>query len=93
MISEVLRELRVIRATRYNEDYIRKSGVTCPKTHRVERIHGFGQTLDFFFPDEMDPTVVIEAKLTRDDGTARDKWQGSRNWRPSGINMWQKAPE
>lgn len=55
------------------EDHLRKSGVTYRKTQRAERIPGFGQAPDFCIPDEMNPAVVIEAKLTSDDGTARDK--------------------
>jgi hypothetical protein len=55
------------------EDYLRKSGVTYRKTQRAERIPGFGQAPDFCIPDEIHPAVVIEAKLTSDDGTARDK--------------------
>ena len=43
------------------------------KTKRAERIQGFDQTPDFIVPDEFSPAVVIEAKLTEDDGTARDK--------------------
>ena len=33
----------------------------------------FDQTPDFIVPDEFNPQIVIEAKLTEDDGTARDK--------------------
>lgn len=55
------------------EDHLRKNGVTYRKTQRAERIPGFGQAPDFCIPDEKDPAVVIEAKLTSDDGTARDK--------------------
>jgi hypothetical protein len=43
------------------------------KTKRAERIAGFDQTPDFIVPDEFNPQVIIEAKLTEDDGTARDK--------------------
>jgi hypothetical protein len=43
------------------------------KTKRAERITGFDQAPDFIIPDEFNPAVVIEAKLTEDDGTARDK--------------------
>lgn len=43
------------------------------KTGRAERIPGFEQAPDFFSPDELSPTVIIEAKITGDDGTARDK--------------------
>ena len=42
-------------------------------TKRAERIPGFDQTPDFIVPDEFTPVAVIEAKLTEDDGTARDK--------------------
>jgi hypothetical protein len=55
------------------EDRLRKSGVTYRKTQRAERIPGFGQAPDFCVPDEINPAVVIEAKITSDDGTARDK--------------------
>jgi hypothetical protein len=55
------------------EDQLRKSGVTYRKTQRAERIPGFGQAPDFCIPDELNPAVIIEAKLTSDDGTARDK--------------------
>lgn len=34
---------------------------------------GFDQAPDFIVPDEFSPQVVIEAKITEDDGTARDK--------------------
>ena len=39
----------------------------------AEHIAGFDQTPDFIIPDEFTPVAVIEAKLTEDDGTARDK--------------------
>ena len=42
-------------------------------TKRAERIPGFDQAPDFIVPDEFTPVAVIEAKLTEDDGTARDK--------------------
>ena len=34
---------------------------------------GFEQAPDFFVPTEYAPAVIIEAKITGDDGTARDK--------------------
>lgn len=34
---------------------------------------GFDQTPDLIVPSEFNPQVIIEAKLTEDDGTARDK--------------------
>jgi hypothetical protein len=43
------------------------------KTKRAERVPGFEQAPDFFIPDELSPSVIIEAKITGDDGTARDK--------------------
>lgn len=55
------------------EDELTKAGVTFRKTKRAERIPGFDQAPDFIVPDEFNPCVVIEAKLTEDDGTARDK--------------------
>jgi hypothetical protein len=55
------------------EDVLSKVGVSYRKTKRAERITGFDQAPDFIIPDEFNPAVVIEAKLTEDDGTARDK--------------------
>jgi hypothetical protein len=55
------------------EKELSQAGVTFRKTKRAERIVGFAQAPDFIVPDEFDPQVVIEAKLTEDDGTARDK--------------------
>jgi hypothetical protein len=55
------------------EDVLSRRGVSYRKTKRAERIMGFDQAPDFIVPDEFNPAVVIEAKLTEDDGTARDK--------------------
>jgi hypothetical protein len=55
------------------EDVLSKAGISYRKTKRAERIVGFDQAPDFIIPDEFSPAVVIEAKLTEDDGTARDK--------------------
>ncbi len=55
------------------EDVLSKAGVSYRKTKRAERINGFDQAPDFIIPDEFNPAVVIEAKVTEDDGTARDK--------------------
>lgn len=49
------------------------AGISFRKTKRAERVAGFDQAPDFIVPDEFNPKVVIEAKLTEDDGTARDK--------------------
>ncbi len=55
------------------EDQLRHAGITYRKTKRAERLPGFGQASDFCIPDEVAPVVIIEAKITSDDGTARDK--------------------
>lgn len=55
------------------EDVLTKAGVSYRKTKRAERIAGFDQTPDFIIPSEFNPQIVIEAKITEDDGTARDK--------------------
>lgn len=55
------------------EDVLARAGITFRKTKRAERIAGFDQAPDFIIPDEFHPRVIIEAKLTEDDGTARDK--------------------
>ncbi|SMD01778.1 hypothetical protein SAMN02746065_12136 [Desulfocicer vacuolatum DSM 3385] len=55
------------------EEVLTKAGVSFRKTKRAERIEGFDQTPDFIIPSEFNPRIVIEAKITEDDGTARDK--------------------
>ncbi|HEY4743516.1 MAG TPA: hypothetical protein VIH45_02580 [Desulfuromonadaceae bacterium] len=55
------------------EQRLREAGISYRKTGRAERIPGFGQAPDFCIPDEINPAVIIEAKITSDDGTARDK--------------------
>jgi hypothetical protein len=55
------------------DEVLHRAGVSFRRTKRAERIEGFDQTPDFIVPDEFNPQVVIEAKLTEDDGTARDK--------------------
>jgi hypothetical protein len=55
------------------EERLRQAGVSFRKTKRAERVNGFDQAPDFIIPDEWNPQVVIEAKITEDDGTARDK--------------------
>lgn len=52
---------------------LHEHGVPFHKTGRAERIPGFDQAPDFLVPSAEDPKVVIEAKLSEDDGTARDK--------------------
>lgn len=55
------------------EDHLVKAGISYRKTKRAEKITGFDQAPDFMVPSEFNPKVVIEAKITEDDGTARDK--------------------
>ncbi len=55
------------------EAVLAQSGISFRKTKRAARVTGFDQAPDFIIPDEFNPQVVIEAKITEDDGTARDK--------------------
>lgn len=55
------------------EDVLSKAGIGFRKTRRAEKVGIFKQAPDFIIPDEFNPKVVIEAKITEDDGTARDK--------------------
>lgn len=55
------------------EEHLVRAGISFRKTKRAEKISGFDQAPDFVIPSEFSPQVVIEAKLTEDDGTARDK--------------------
>ncbi len=55
------------------EEHLTRARIAFRKTKRAERVPGYEQAPDFFVPDEFNPSVVIEAKITGDDGTARDK--------------------
>jgi hypothetical protein len=55
------------------KDVLTAGKVSFRETKRAERITGFDQAPDFIIPDEFNPVALIEAKLTEDDGTARDK--------------------
>jgi len=55
------------------EEVLSKAGISFRKTKRAEKIEGFDQTPDFIIPSEFNPQIIIEAKITEDDGTARDK--------------------
>ncbi|MCC6730143.1 MAG: hypothetical protein IT208_12465 [Chthonomonadales bacterium] len=55
------------------KDVLAAAKVSFRETKRAERVTGFDQAPDFIVPDEFSPVAVIEAKLTEDDGTARDK--------------------
>jgi hypothetical protein len=50
-----------------------KAGVPYHQTGQAEAIPTFDQAPDFLVPTKEEPKVIIEAKLTQDDGTARDK--------------------
>jgi hypothetical protein len=55
------------------EQVLSQGGISFRKTKRAERIQGFDQAPDFIIPNEFNPKIIIEAKITEDDGTARDK--------------------
>jgi hypothetical protein len=55
------------------EDVLSNGSISYRKTKRAQRVAGFDQAPDFIVPSEFNPQVVIEAKITEDDGTARDK--------------------
>jgi len=55
------------------EAVLSRADISFRKTARAERLPGFDQAPDFVVPSECNPKVVIEAKLSEDDGTARDK--------------------
>ena len=55
------------------EDVLTSARISYRKTKRAERVEGFDQAPDFIIPSEFNPEVVIESKITEDDGTARDK--------------------
>lgn len=55
------------------EQRLREVVISYRKIGRAERILSFGQAPDFCIPDEFNPTVIIVAKVTSGDGTARDK--------------------
>ena len=55
------------------KEVLTEAKVTFRETKRAERIAGFDLAPDFMIPDEFAPVALIEAKLTEDDGTARDK--------------------
>ena len=50
-----------------------RNKISFQPTANAERLAGFDQAPDFVIPNEQNPQVVIEAKLSEDDGTARDK--------------------
>ena len=55
------------------EDHLSSAEVPFHRSSRGESISDWEQNPDFFCPDPVSPLAVIEAKMTNDDGTARDK--------------------
>lgn len=55
------------------EQLLSSARIPYRKVKRAEAVVGFDQAPDFIIPDEYAPAVVIEAKVTEDEGTARDK--------------------
>ena len=55
------------------EEVLSQARISFRKTKRAESLPGFDQAPDFVIPNEFNPQLLIEAKLTEDDGTARDK--------------------
>ncbi len=55
------------------EEILQGAGVSFRKTKRAGTVPGFDQAPDFVVPNEFNIQVIIEAKQTQDDGTARDK--------------------
>ncbi len=55
------------------KNVLTEAKVSFREAKRAERVSGFDQAPDFIVPDEFTPVAIIEAKLTEDDGTARDK--------------------
>lgn len=55
------------------EERLARARISFRQARRAERVPGFDQAPDFFIPDELNASVIIEAKITGDDGTARDK--------------------
>lgn len=68
-VSELVGDILEVRI----EETLTDAGISYRKTKRAEKVAGFDQAPDFIIPDEFAPKVVIEAKITEDDGTARDK--------------------
>ena len=55
------------------EDHLSAARIPFHRTSRGESMPDWEQNPDFFCPDPGSPLAVIEAKMTNDDGTARDK--------------------
>jgi hypothetical protein len=55
------------------QNLLTKHGVPFYRSRAIDRIAGFEQAPDFLIPNREAPSIVIEAKLAEDGGTARDK--------------------
>ncbi len=55
------------------EERLIRAQISFRRARPRERIPGYRQAPDFFVPDEFNAAVIIEGKITGDDGTARDK--------------------
>ena len=55
------------------ESNLTSAGIAYHRAAVAERFEDMDQAPDFLVPDQVDPVVVIEAKVAEDDGTARDK--------------------
>lgn len=73
------------------EDTLSRNAISFRKTKRAERLPGFDQAPDFVIPNEINPQVIIEAKLTEDDGTARDKV--TRVQHLSALSLLEQPPD
>jgi hypothetical protein len=73
------------------EAVLTDTGISFRKTKRAERLAGFDQAPDFIVPDEFNPQIIIEAKLTEDDGTARDKI--TRVQHLGSLSMQERNPD
>jgi hypothetical protein len=55
------------------EEHLDRAGISFRRVRRRQAVPGYRQAPDFFVPDEYHTAVMIEGKITGDDGTARDK--------------------
>ena len=75
------------------EEVMSRSRISYRKTKRAERLPGFDQTPDFVVPNEHNAQVVIEAKLSEDDGTARDKVTRIQHLAELSRRMGEEGPK
>ena len=54
-------------------EHLSEAGIPFHQTTSVQPLEEWEQLPDFLCPDAAAPVAVIEAKMTQDDGTARDK--------------------